>query len=241
MSFSIIRKLEGKELTDEKIRDFRRLLAVQVAVISSLFFLEFIETHNLRYYEIVETYFFITLGLYVFLLWDMLRNYTSSKALIIANLIFIMGVFIASTVVVNPFVEVVDHAGPAYKPLLLLTQVSLLSVESVVIYFTLREFFNKDLNMSIRLWGVACIYLMIGFAFGSAYELLCIVDVDCLGADIPLRTLALMKRMSYSLMVLAGVDTPYDAPTGVIYFMSTLEALWNQVFVVLIVGRLMMK
>ena len=103
------------------------------------------------------------------------------------------------------------------------------------------EFFKKDLGMSMRLWGAACIYLMIGFAFGSAYELVCILELQCLGADIPLQTMGLMRRFEFSLMILSGMDHPYANPAGMIFSLGTVEALFGQLYVVLIVARLLMK
>ncbi|GHN00133.1 hypothetical protein WSM22_16220 [Cytophagales bacterium WSM2-2] len=241
MPFSFIKNLEGKELTDEKIRDFRRLLISQISVIFSIFFLEFTESFPFPYHiEIAEAFFFGVLGVYVYFLWDTLRNYTSSRMVIFVNFVFIIGVFVLGTFVANPFFELVDRSGVTYKILLLFTQISLLIVEGCVIYFTVVEFFKKEFNLPIKLWAAACIYLMTGLAFGSFYEMLCIFDVDCLGIDIPLRTMALMKRIGYSMMVLSGMDTPYSA-TSVIYMASTFEALWGQLFVILIVGRLMIK
>lgn len=241
MPFQFIKTLEGKELTDEKIRDFKHLMISQVAIIGSIFFLEFSESIQLPLHPgLPETVFFLALGIYVFLLWDALRNYTRSKMIILVNFVFIIGVFVLGTIVANPFFEWVDRSSLLYKILLLFTQISLLTVEGFVIYFTVIEFLKKDFDLSIKLWAAACIYLMTGLAFGSFYEMFCIFDVDCLGIDVPLRTMALMKRMGYSLMVLSGMNIPYT-PTGTIYMASTFEALWGQLFVVLIVGRLMIK
>ncbi|HTH55789.1 MAG TPA: hypothetical protein VL728_07060 [Cyclobacteriaceae bacterium] len=241
MPFQFIKNLEGKELTDEKIRDFKRLLISQIAIIASIFFLEFSESAQLPLHpELPETIFFTVLGIYVFLLWDALRNYTRNKLIILVNFVFIIGVFVLGTVVANPFIELIDRSSLTYKVLLLFTQISLLTVEGCLIYFTVIEFLKKDFDLSIKLWAAACIYLMTGLAFGSFYEMFCIFDVDCLGMDFPLRTMALMKRMGYSMMVLSGMNIPYT-PTGTIYMASTFEALWGQLFVVLIVGRLMIK
>jgi hypothetical protein len=213
----------------------------QVAVIASIFFLEVSESFGLTPHpELAETFFFVALGAYVFLLWDALRNYTSNRMIILVNFIFIIGVFLLATFVANPFFDFVDKSSLLYKILLLFTQISLLTVESFVMYFTVKEFFKKEFNLPIKLWAAACIYLMTGLAFGSFYEMFCVFDVDCLGIDISLRTMALMKRMGYSLMVLSGMNTPYS-PNGIIYMASTIEALWSQLFVVLIVGRLMIK
>jgi hypothetical protein len=240
VSYFLARNLASKELTDEKIRDFRRLTFAQGAIIASFFLLNlFTHLDFPLHTEISETIFFTALGFYVFLLWDMLRNYTQSRRIILLNFIFIMGVFFIGLIAVNPFLPM--PITPAYRLVLSGVQICLLTVECTVIYFTLMEFFKKDLGMSIRLWGAACIYLMIGLAFGSAYELLCIFDIDCMGVEIPLQTMGMMKRIEFSLMILSGMDSPYGNASSMIFSLGTVEALWGQLFVVLIVGRLMMK
>jgi hypothetical protein len=236
----LIRNLAGKELSNEKIHDFKRLLLAQASIVMSLFLLELFNYLNFPYHiQVSESIFFGTLGFYVFLLWDMLRNYTTSPKIIFLNFIFIMGVFGVGVIAVNPFFPM--PVTPGYRVVLAGIQFCLLSVGCTVIYFTVMEFFKKDLGMSMRLWGAACIYLMIGFVFGSAYEIICILDIQCLGVDIPLQTMGLMKRFEFSLMVLSGMDSPYGNASGMIFSLGTVEALWGQLFVVLIVGRLMMK
>jgi hypothetical protein len=239
-AYFLVKNLAGKELTDEKIRDFRRLSFAQGGIILSLFLLNLFARLDFPLNrEIAETLFFALLGFYVFLLWDMLRNYTASRKVILINFIFIMGVFLVGLIAVNPFIPM--PITPLYRVVLAGVQFCLLSVECTVIYYTLMEFFRKDLGMPIRLWGAACIYLMIGLAFGSAYELVCILEIDCFGIDIPLRTMAFMKRIEFSLMILSGMDSPYGNASSMIFSLGTVEALWGQLFVVLIVGRLMMK
>jgi hypothetical protein len=236
----LVRNLAGKELTDEKIQDFKRLTIVQGFIILTLFLLEVFSYLNFPHHiEISETIFFMALGTYVFLLWDMLRNYTNSKMIILVNFVFIMGVFVVGLIVANPFMKM--EVTPIYRLFLAGIQICLLTVECTVIYFTLMEFFKKDLGMPMRLWGAACIYLMIGLAFGSAYEILCVLEVQCMGVDIPLQTMGLMKRFEYSLMVLSGMDSPYGNQIAMIFSLGTIEAIWSQLFIVLIVGRLLMK
>ena len=236
----LVRNLAGKELTDEKIQDFKRLTLVQGCLIFSLFLLDLFKYFGFPYHvEIAETIFFASLGFYAFNLWDMLRNYATSHRIILINFIFIMGVFLVGFIAVNPFFPM--PITPAYKTVLAGIQVCLLVVEGTVIYYTLMEFFKKDLGMSMRLWGAACIYLMIGLAFGSAYELVCILEIQCMGVDIPLRAIGMMKRCELSLMVLSGMESPYGNAIGMIFSTGMVEALLGQLFIVLIVGRLLMK
>jgi hypothetical protein len=240
LNLILVKNLGGKELTDEKIHDFKRLTLVQGSIILSLFLLDIFSYLHFSYHiEIAESIFFAALGIYVFLLWDMLRNYTTSRRIILLNFVFIMGVFLLGFLAVNPFFPM--PVTPQYKIVLAFIQLCLLAVECTVIYYTLMEFFKKDLGMPMRLWGAACIYLMIGLAFGSAYEVICILEIHCMGIDIPLQTMGLMKRYEFSLMVLSGMDSPYGNATDMIYSMGMVEALWGQLFIVLIVGRLLMK
>lgn len=240
LRFLASRNLERQELSDEKMADFRRATVVQGGIILTLFLLPLFTYLGFPYHiQIAESIFFAVLGIYVFLLWDMLRNYTANQRLIMLNFVLIMGVFVLGVVAVNPFYPM--PINPVYRFVLAFIQMSLLGVESCVIYFTLKEFFRKDLGLGLRLWGAACIYLMIGLAFGSAYELVCILDIQCLGVDLPLQTMAFMKRIEFSFMVLAGMDNPYASVAGMVTSLAMVEALFGQLFVVLIVGRLLVK
>lgn len=235
----LLKNLEAKELTDEKIRDFKRVVLAQVGILVTLFLLELFTWLGFPLYlELAETLFFFAVGAYAYLLWDMLRNYTTSRRIVVLNFIFIMGVFVAGFICVNPFWPM--ELSVPYRIVLVVIQACLLTVECFVIWFTIREFFKRDLGLPIKLWGAAAMYMMIGMSFGSLYEMLCILQLDCLGTDIPLRTLAMMKRVGFSFMVLCGIDTPYDV-SPLLRSITTVEALFSEVFIVLIVGRFLIK
>lgn len=235
----LLKNLEAKELTDEKIRDFKRIVLAQIGILVTLFLLElFTWLAFPLYLELAETLFFLAVGAYAYLLWDMLRNYTTSRRIVVLNFIFIMGVFIAGFICVNPFWPM--PLSIPYRIMLAIIQACLLTVECFVIWFTIREFFKRDLGLPIKLWGAAALYMMIGMTFGSLYEIFCVLQLDCLGIDVPLRTLAMMKRVGFSFMTLCGIDTPYTI-TPLIASITTVEALFNEIFIVLIVGRFLIK
>jgi hypothetical protein len=235
----LLKNLEAKELTDEKIRDFKRIVLAQLGILITLFLLELFTWLNFYLYlELAETLFFIAIGAYAFLLWDMLRNYTASRRIIVLNFIFIMGVFVAGFICVNPFWPM--PLTIPYRIVLIIIQACLLTVECFVVWFTIREFFKRELGLSIKLWGAAAMYMMIGMSFGSIYEMLCILQLDCLGIGIPLRTIAMMKRVGFSFMILCGLDTPFNV-TPLIGSLTTVEALFSEIFIVLIVGRFLVR
>src|SRR5690348_16168454 len=116
-NFILIRNLSGKELSDEKILDFKRLLIAQVSIVGSLFLLELFTHLGFPYHiEVAESLFFGALGFYVFLLWYMLRNYTGNRKVILLNFVFIMGVFFVGVIAVNPFFPM--PVTPAYRVVL---------------------------------------------------------------------------------------------------------------------------
>lgn len=234
-----LKNLEATELTNEKIRDFKRIVLAQTAILVTLFILElFTWLAFPLYLELAETLFFIAIGTYAFLLWDMLRNYTASRRIVMLNFIFIMGVFIAGFICVNPFWPM--PVSLPYRITLVIIQACLLTVECFVIWFTIQEFFKRDLGLPIKLWGAAALYMMIGMSFGSIYEIFCILQLDCFGTDIPLRTIAMMKRVGFSFQVLCGMDTSYTI-SSLVSSITTVEALFGEIFIVLIVGRFLVK
>jgi hypothetical protein len=235
----LLKNLEAKELTDEKIRDFRRIVVAQLGILVTLVLLELFSWLKFTLYlELAETFFFMAVGAYAYLLWDMLRNYTTSRRIVVLNFIFIMGVFIAGFICVNPFWPM--PSSIPYRIVLIAIQSCLLTVECFVIWFTIREFFKRDLGLPIKLWGAAAMYMMIGMTFGSLYEILCVLQVDCLGTDISLRTIAMMKRVGFSFMVLCGLDAPYNV-SPLLSSITTIEALFSEIFIVLIVGRFLVR
>src|SRR5689334_4099657 len=105
IEYLLSRNLEGKELTDEKIKDFKRIVLAQTALIGSLFLLALFEELKFDYHvETAESIFMVCLGVYVFLLWDALRNYTSNRKVIRFYFIVINGVYLLAVIGTNPFI-----------------------------------------------------------------------------------------------------------------------------------------
>ncbi len=100
--------------------------------------------------------------------------------------------------------------------------------------------FKRDLPVSERLLGATCIYLIMGIAFGSVFEIISIIDPYSLQFNLPLGTLHFMKSISYSFLILAGMDNPY-AGSELVLNVSAIEAIWGNLFVVFVVGRLLYK
>jgi hypothetical protein len=239
----LLQNLKDLELAREKLKDFKNVVYVQITLLLVTMLLKgsfdlFPVFNTPIIGKITETIFFSVLGVYVYLLWDMLRNYTRSEVMLIALLVLIMGTFFTGVVFINPFFTLIH--GTTFKVVAGLIMFTLLIVEISVMYFTISEMFKRDLPVNERLLGATCIYLIMGISFASVYEIIDTINITSLGFNMPLGALHFMKSISFSFLTLAGLDNPYVSSELVIN-LSALESIWGNLFIVFVVGRLLYK
>ncbi len=237
-NFSLLRVLTGRELQQEKSKDYRNVVVIQIIIIVfGLVLSEPLLTDSKsdvsKFIISIFSFFGAT---YAFLLWDMLRNFTQNKPLITVILIVLFVIVIMGTLVEFPYYHVLTvYNRPAY----LLTIHSLLfPIEVIVITFAIRDIFSGGFMSSAKLWGAACVFLMVGISFGSLYDLLTIMRPGTLGADIELGLPNYSECVTFSFCVLGGVD-PGLLPSKLIRNISTIEAVWGNIYAMLIIGRLL--
>jgi hypothetical protein len=237
-TMKLFQNFKGLDLPREKLKDFKNVVPVQIALLLTTFLAKGImELFHTPYSDkITELLFFSILGVYVFLLWDMLRNYTKSRTLLLFLLVLIMGTFLTGVIFVNPFIALLEMRE--FRIVTCLIMATLLMVETFVVYFTITEIFKHDLSVSERMWGAACIYLITGIAFGSVYEIIDIISISSLDFGIPLGTLHFIKSISFSFHILAGTGISYPC-SELVTNITTIESLWGNLFIVFVVGRLL--
>lgn len=239
--FRFIQQLGGEALRNEKEKDFRNVVVLQCLIIFSALLLEdilalagFSETRVFR-----DSVFLLFGGVYVLVLWDLLRNFTRSKPLIVGLFVLIMGSYVLALLVVNPFVSLFDD--DARKPYLFFIHFVLFTIELIVIYFVILDMFSGEKLSPQKLWGAACVYLMIAICFGSLYDLISILQPGALGVPVRLGLESYTGCIHYSLAILGGQDPVFDQPIRIIRSIAVIEAIWGNLFVVLLVGRLLAK
>jgi hypothetical protein len=235
----LFQNLKDIELAREKLKDFKKVVPVQISLLLVTFLSKGImDLFSISYgNEITEMLFFSILGIYVYLLWDMLRNYTRSRTLLLVLLVLIMGTFLLGVIFVNPFFTLLNTQQ--FRVVTGLIMTTLLLVEASVVYFTIIEIFKRDLSINERMWGAACIYLITGTAFGNVFEIIDIISISSLDLGIPLGTLHFIKSISFSFHILAGTDISYPCSELINNF-TIIEALWGNLFIVFVVGRLLL-
>jgi hypothetical protein len=226
-------------LSLEKQRDYRNIVIVQVVIIVfGLTLTEFLaggsSTGTAKAIITIFSAFGVT---YAFLLWDLLKNFTKSKVLIRLYFLILLGITVMGALVEFPYYTILEVPN---RQLYLLTIHGLLfPIEITVISFAISDLFSGAFLSPDKLWGAACVFLMTGISFGSLYDLICIIKPGSLGKDIESGLPNYAECVTYSLSILGGADGGYPNVSRLIRNISVLEAVWSNLFVVLIIGKLM--
>jgi hypothetical protein len=226
-------------LSLEKQRDYRNIVIVQVIIIVfGLTLTEFLSGGSrTAMAKPIITIFSVFGVTYAFLLWDLLKNFTKSKFLIRLYFLILLGITVMGALVEFPYYTILEV--PNRQLYLLVIHGLLFPVEITVITFAIRDLFSGEFLSPDKLWGAACVFLMTGISFGSLYDLICIVRPGSLGKEIESGLPNYAECVTYSLSILGGADGGYPNVSRLIRNISVLEAVWSNLFVVLIIGKLM--
>ncbi|MDZ4714726.1 MAG: hypothetical protein SH819_04580 [Cytophagales bacterium] len=236
--FKFRSSLTRSELQKEKTKDYRNVVLIQIIIIVFGLTLSgpILEDSKSDLSKFIITVFSFFGALYTYLLCDLLRNFTSNKTLltIIFTLLFItIGIGILSEF---PYYRVIEVENR--QALLLAVHGLLFPIEITVIAFAIRDIFSGSNLTPDKLWGAACVFLMVGISFGSLFDLLTIANPGGLGATIELGFPNYSECVTYSFCILGGVD-PGLEPTKLIRNISTIEAVWGTLYGMLIIGKLL--
>lgn len=233
------RILSSIELQKEKQKDYRNVVIAQVIIIVSglIFSVVLHDKESQLISKIVITLFFIFGTAYSFLLWDLLRDFTNNQILIRTVLAILVVVILTGILFEFPLYSFIKVQNRAI--ILFIIHAMLLPVEIIVIAFSIRDIFTGNYLTTDKIWGAACVYLMIGISFGSLYDLINIVNPISLGEKIELGFQSYSECIYYSFNILGGLDTAYPNATNIIRNIGVIEAVWGNLFAILIIGKLL--
>lgn len=237
-SFSLKELLSKGALQKEKTKDYRNVVLMQIVIVSfGLLMSEPLLTDSKSpQSKLIILVFSTFAAVYAFLLWDLLRNFTQSQILIKAILFVLAGIVVAGILGEFPYYQIIEIPNrPVY---LLFLHGFLFPIELTVISFAIRDIFSGTYLTPDKLWGAACVFLMIGISFGSLYDLINIARPGALGTVLELGLPNYAECVTYSFCVLGGVDSGHE-PTRLIRNISVLEAVWGNLYGMLIIGKLL--
>lgn len=238
LNFFFQRTLTGKELQQEKTKDYRNIVAMQVLIVVFGLTLSepIFEDSKSDVSKLIISVFSFFGALYTYLMCDMLRNFTSNKILLTTIFVVLIGAIGIGILSEFPYYQII-HV-PNRQALLLTVHGLLFPIEVTVIAFAIRDIFSGGFLTPDKLWGAACVFLMVGISFGSLYDLLTIYRPGGLGAEIELGFPNYSECVTYSFCVLGGVDSGLE-PSKLIRNISALEAVWGNLYGMLIIGKLL--
>lgn len=231
---------DPQELSNEKRRDYQKTVVLQLTILVCVLLLE--DLCRLFAwpvpYTLLKLLFFGLFGVYLFALWDMLRNFTLKRLLIRGVLAVTVLSFFTLFIV-----DVVLATGiNQYQSLRLLCHGSFFVVQAVVAGFALRDLFQGSASDVDKLWGSACLFFMSGFVFGGLYFCVLLKDPLAFGHRLPEEYWGLFEALYLSLTALIGLDNnAYPDCTRLVRNIILLEGAWSQLYLVLLIGRLLSK
>jgi hypothetical protein len=238
LNFTLKGLLTRDQLQQEKTKDYRNIVIIQVIILVFGLTLSqpILEDSKSPVSKLIITVFSFFAATYAFLLWDLLRNFTTSRKLL-TTLITVLAIVIATGILVEfPYYQIIEV--PDRRTYLLTIHGLLFPIEITVISFAIRDLFSGGFFTSDKLWGAACVYLMIAISFGSLYDLISTAVPGSLGVPIELGFPTYAECVSYSLGILGGVDAGLH-PSRLIRNISILEAVWGAIYGMLIIGKLL--
>lgn len=241
MILSKLLSQSAASVSSEKQKDYRNIVLIQVIIIVfgltlSEFVLQGATTPQAKLVISIYSVFGLT---YSFLLWDLLRNFTTSKILIRLYLVLLFGAIGLGILVEFPYYTIVQLDAPDRRLVLLLVHTLLFITEIIIVSFAIRDIFTGEFLTPDKLWGSACVFLMIGISFGSLYDLICIIKPGSLNKQLDIGWANYSECITYSLCILGGTDTFQPDASRLIRNIGVLEAVWSNLFVVLVIGKLM--
>lgn len=226
------------ELQREKQQDYRNVVITQIIIVTFGLTLSgpVLEDSSSGISKLIITVFFGFGTAYNFLMWDLLRNFTKSRILIILIFIILIGMILFGILTEFPYYRILTIDR---RITLLIIHGLLFPIEITIIGFAIRDIFMSQYFTPDKLWGSAAVFLMIGISFGSLYDLLCTINPGSLGANIELGFPTYSECVNYSFCILGGLDTGYPNTSKLIKNISVFEAVWGTLFSVLIIGKLL--
>ncbi len=226
-------------LQQEKQKDYRNVVIIQVIIITIGMMLSgpLLEDPRSELSKFIISVFSFFGALYAFLLWDLLRNFTRNKTLIISVLVALILIVTYGILIEFPYYKILPVQNRRLS--LLIIHSTLFPIEVLVIVYTIRDIFYSEFLTPDKLWGSACVYLMTGISFGSLYDLICISGFGNLGVDLELGIPNYAECVGHSLSLLGGIDSRYPDASYLIKNLGVIEGLWGSLFTVLIIGKLL--
>ncbi|CAN0410154.1 unnamed protein product, partial [Phaeothamnion confervicola] len=177
----------------------------------------------------------ILAGGYLYLLWDMLRNFTRRRFILWGVLSLEIVIFLGA-VVLNNFFHDIAHIDQINASL----HMGLCAVEVLTIYVAMRDMFEGPLQTVDKLWASGAIYFLSGFAFANIFNAVHLLDHGAYGTTGVVDHTSYFEGLYLSFTSLSGADNMYVNRSHLIRNLCVLECTFGQLYLVLLISRVLL-
>jgi len=218
------------ELQEEKRKDYRNVVSAQsILLVISLLTDDWLHNPTLTF-----GLFQICCAVYLYLLWDLSRNFTFKRWL--PNLLGGLASAVVVVSILNNFMLWRPGVGALVNELL---HGITIWIQSVVMWLGLRDLVRGPRNAADKLWAAAGLYIMLGIVFGEIVHFVHMLRPDTLGPGIEATVQGFHEALYLSFVTLTGAD---NALGGISHFcrnILALESLMAQLYLVMLISRLL--
>lgn len=241
MSLVASEELDDAQESRKKIRRYARLLVAQIVFIifTHVLFHVFQQNPTQKNFLIYTFSFGVVGTAATWVMYSMIKNFSTNKKLI--RLVFAMFFvsFTAGMVATNPL-DPIPFDSSIYFFLAMVNQLGSLLSFSIILILMIRDIFTETHAINYKLLGAACIYFNIGIVFSFVYTITNLLVPNSMGLNMPAEFISYMHCVNYSFFVLSGLDTPYEV-NGIIRSIAVIQSLFANLYIVLVIGRLLIK
>jgi hypothetical protein len=234
---TVFHRLKGAALQREKLKDYRNVVTIQGIVLVLIMTLE--DVVGITGVTGAQKYVFLLFmgfaGLYLLLLWDMMKNFTSNLLVLRGALVVLLAMFVLGVLGENPFQRMLPEPRPFY----IFIHINLVAIQLYVMVLAVQDIFSGVRLTSDKLWGSACVYMMAGFAFGDIYDLLNLINPGCFGMEIPVGFSSYLAGVFYSFSTLGGLDAGYPQQSRLVHNIAVIQSVQANLYLVFLIGRIL--
>lgn len=228
-------------VTDQKIKRYARLLIAQgIFIVYTLVGFQIYLRYPSDAAFSVLTLSFGVVGLgATWIMYAMIKNFSLNRRVIGLTFATFFVSFMAGMIATNP-VAPLPFDSTSYFVVALINQAGSFFSFSAIMILMINDIFNRSHPMRYRLLGAACIYFNIGIMFSFVYGTINILVPNAMGLHLPPEFISYMHCVNFSFVTLGGIDPVYDV-NGIIRGVAIIESLFANLYVVLLIGRLLVK
>jgi hypothetical protein len=233
-------QLLNPEILSQRLKGYKLILIGQILFMCTfLIGYEILSRYPFRNWEMIFLTFTGMLMIAInYLGYRHIKELTTSK--LIQNTVLVL-LLLSAIIVLIAAVAGLDPASVLYKNLYATSLTCTFISFIFLLYFMLLDIFSEKHEITYRLWGSACIYLLFAATFSLLYTLLETLVPAEFALENTGNVFRFMPCYALSFYTIAGIDSPFENFSMLVKNITVVESIFANLYIVLVVGRLLTR